>query len=206
VRVSDGQLYDPIGSKDTALARRGPTAVRREEQTLELDLSVAEALSRFRAEVGVPILSREKAARPPPGVAFAEIEGDGFVLRHLGITGEIGPQAEGTLVPIASGGSRLTIRTNTFGPTRSQRVGLGVMAASILLGLGATTWISSTSPILLALFVVMGVLLIGGHRKRQQRQLDLLARVQRVFGPVTRAELGAEAYRALGPTESASKP
>ena len=172
-------------------------ALARRSLTVELAIPIDEALTRFRAEVGVPILSAEHARLPPSGVAYAELTEGGFVLRHPGPPRrgagrgfeDIGPSVEGRLVPSADG-ARLELRSSLMSLTPSQKSVLSVVAAIVvgcgigMISAGAPGWLFVT-------LAILGFALGRGYRDRRRRELDLLARVQRVFGPVTRAAIEA---------------
>ncbi len=130
--------------------------------------------------------------------AFAEIEGDRFMLHHpiksavrhrdVGI----GPGVEGQLYP-TDGGSRLELRSRLWAPTRSQAWKLSGVGTLLLLGLSGML---AAKALGLTLLMTLGTLVYLGFyaRRLRQRELDLLARVQGVFGPVARTAID-EPYR-----------
>ncbi|MEM6991067.1 MAG: hypothetical protein AAF721_11230 [Myxococcota bacterium] len=193
-------MGDAGDSTQLAPLREARPAARPDaSRSLRLNLLPGPALARFRDEVGVPILDRAHADLPPSGIAFAELREDGFTLSHPlpsrrhRAGDDIGPRVVGTLVPDGDG-TRLELQSTSFGPTRSQYatlVGIAVLLAGPLVAL-----VSAGSG---GLAILAGIVIAGhyvrGWRLRRQLHLDLLARVQRVFGPVTASEIAEAPYR-----------
>ena len=176
-----------------ALAWRERSAVTR---TLRLELSVAEALERFRREIDLPLLDEAQAKLPPSGVAYAELRPDAFVLRwplHRRSRISVGPCVVGTLVPNGTG-SELALRLERFAPTPSQRAllfGVGVPIAFGLLGM----IVAGSYGLAAVALLVVAVYFASEARRRQRAELDLLAHAERVFGPIALPDGDRDPFR-----------
>jgi hypothetical protein len=175
--------------------------VARGKRSYELASTKEAALDLLRAPSSPPILSLAEARRAPVGTKpFIVLSAAGFTIYKPwrfkiqtveGATGEdlaVGPAITGRLVPTPRG-TRVDVRVTKYAPAPAQRRKLGAIAVASTALLIAMVTAVGAHPVLLSLWAVMivgvmGSILFYRHRRRSQDIRDLLAIVERTFGPL----------------------
>lgn len=175
-----------------SLAQYGP-------RSYELATTPQEALDLLPAPSNPPILSPEQAMQATGGEPFAVLSDMGFSIYKPwrfrgtspeGVRGEdiaVGPAVVGRLVATPRG-SRLDVRVVKYAPTPGQRFNLGLFTLSLATLIIFILVVADAHPVALALAALMGGGSVGSvlfyqHRRRSQDIGDLLAIVERTFGP-----------------------
>lgn len=183
------------------VARRSYALAKTPEAALEL----------LRAPSNPPVLARDEAKQFKGREPFIVLDPDGFTIHKPwagrlitpeGVSTDelaIGPAVRGRLVPTPRG-SRLDIRVERYAPTPAERLKMtatlaGFAAVCVAMIIGA-----AGHPIILGLVGVsaLGVLssvLFFRHQQRSQDIKDLLAIVERTFGPLELPETEGSPHR-----------
>ena len=185
------------------------------QRTYALAQSTTDALAILRSRSDVPVLAEDEARRSRPGEPFFVIRGDTFTLyqpwsRRVvtpegapGDSLELGPAVVGRLV--ADGpGSRLEVYVRPYAPTPAQSRPFLLTVSGYLLLVATIVVAAGFHPLSLAIMGGMtaasaGSILFYRHRQRARDIRNLLAIVERVFGPEERAALDEAPHRREDP-------
>lgn len=117
----------------------------------------------------------------------------------------VGPAVTGRLASTPRG-SRLDVRVRRYAPAPAQRSKLGAVALGTVAVLVAMMAAVGIHPVLLGLagVTILGVLtsvIFYGHRRRSQDIRDLMAIVERTFGPLELPSAEDAPYRQYDPDD-----
>ncbi len=170
-----------------------------------------DVLELLRASSTPPVLSPAQAERTSGNEPFIVLTDDGFTLFQPwrlrvttpeGVSGEelaIGPAVVGRLVETPRG-CRLDLRVRRYAPVPAQRRRLRRITVIMLGVLTAMVAATSAHPLLLGLAGVtiaglMASLLLHRRQQRSRDVRDLLAIVERTFGPLELAASDDDPHR-----------
>ncbi len=173
--------------------------VQHGQRSYELAKTPQEALDLLRTPSNPPILSPEQAIPVTGSEPFVALSDMGFTIYKPwrfrgtspeGVRGEdiaVGPAVAGRLVATPRG-SRLDVRVVKYAPTPGQRFSLGLFTSILATLLIFILVVAGAHPVALGLVALMGGGSVGSvlfyrHRRRSQDIGDLLAIVERTFGP-----------------------
>ncbi|MCA9657973.1 MAG: hypothetical protein KC486_06485 [Myxococcales bacterium] len=206
-----------------SLERRDPAAatLARSQRSYALAKAPREALELLRRPSNPPVLTGAQAKRAKQATGsdpFFVVDGDGFTLykpwRALVTAGEalasrdlrIGPAVTGRLTPTARG-SRLDVHVRRYAVTPAQRLEFVVACLGIAVFVVAPVAVAGAHPIalgisLLTLFGVVASVLLYNRRQRAADIRELLAIVERTFGPLELPAAGDAPRRRAHPGDS----
>lgn len=206
-----------------SLERRDPAAgaLAGTQRSYALAKTPGEALELLRRPANPAVLSAAEAKRAREAKGndpFFVVDGDGFTLykpwRALVTAGEalasrdirIGPAVTGRLTPTARG-SRLDVDIRPYAATPAQRLEFIVASLGIAVFVVAPVAIAGAHPIALgiSLATLLGVVasvLLYGRRQRSADIRELLAIVERTFGPLELPEASDAPRRRAAPEDS----
>ncbi|MEZ4384029.1 MAG: hypothetical protein R3A79_22035 [Nannocystaceae bacterium] len=175
------------------------------------------AIELLRRPDNPPVLSHAEAKQAKGGDPFFVVDGAAFTLYKpwlpLVTSGEglasrdlrIGPAVHGRLTPTARG-ARLDVAIRSYALTPAQRREFFLAGLGIALFIVAPVAIAGAHPIalgisLVTLVGVLASLLLQGRRQRAADIRDLLAIVERTFGPLELPEASDAPRRRAHPGE-----
>lgn len=184
-----------------SLARTGARALApRRGRSYELAETPESALARLRGPTSPPVLSLEEAKRAADREPFIVLRERAFTLYKpwrarlqsaeamLTRDVRVGPAVTGRLVATARG-ARLDVDVRRFAVTPAQRRELAVAALGLAVFIVAPIALAGANPIALGLAAamllgVLGSVLLYGRAQRERDIRELLAIVERTFGPL----------------------
>jgi hypothetical protein len=161
----------------------------------------AAALELLQAPSNPPVVSIAEAERRHRREPFIVLEHDGFTIykpwpeRLVSVEGvvatehfAIGPAVTGRLVATPRG-SRLDVEVKRYAPVPSQRFSLVATTVGLVAGAVAMIVATAAHPIILTLVAICALGLLSSvlffrHQQRSQDIRELLAVVERTFGPL----------------------
>jgi len=206
-----------------SLERRDPAAgaIAASQRSYALAKAPGEVLELLRRPSNPPVLTDAQARRTKVAkgsAPFFVVDDAGFTLykpwRALVTSGEgleshdlrVGPAVTGRLTPTARG-SRLDVDIRRYAVTPAQRLEFVLAGLGLALLIVAPVALAGAHPIALgisfmSLFGVLASVLLYGRRQRSKDIRELLAIVERTFGPLELPATGDAPRRRAHPDDS----
>jgi hypothetical protein len=202
----------PRGSDRSDGKGTGSSLVQSSRWSYALAKTPAAALELLQAPSNPPVVPIDEVERSNRREPFIVLEHDGFTIykpwperratpEGVVTAGDlaIGPAVTGRVVATPRG-SRLDVEVRRYAPAPSQRFRLIATAVGMFAGALAMIIATAAHPIILALVVICALglatsILFFRHQQRSQDIRDLLAVVERTFGPLALPDTEGSPHR-----------